>query len=315
MEEILLLDNPEINMMNLWGDGRLAKKYGYRLAEGVDINRTPMGAYFCDDCVIKSGKYAGKTLGDLYKEDPDYFGTAEERRWEIMPVNMACMYACESLSIQVHPQEEWAQEHLNAHGKSECWYFADVDAPTYVILGHNARTMEELKAYLDRGDYAGLLRKRPVEKDTFYAIKAGTVHAIQKGCTFIEICNPSPITYRFYDYDRLDKDGKPRQLDTEKALENILVPDDYIDYDPQIRMSQGLKETFLADNRDYSAWKYEVDGEGSLSKQKPFAGGYVIEGCARINGYEVKEGELFFLSSACKEVKIQGKAKILCCNG
>ena len=236
-----------------------------------------MGAYFCEDCVIKNGTYEGRTLGDLYKEAPDYFGTAEERRWEIIPVNMACMYACDNLSIQVHPREDWANEHLHAHGKSECWYFVDVDEPTFVILGHNAKTMEELKDYLAKKDYQGLLRTRPVDKDTFYAIKAGTVHAIQKGCTFIEICNPSPITYRFYDYDRLDKDGHMRQLDTEKALENILVPDDFIDYEPQVRVNGGLKETFLADNNDYCAWKYEVDGEGVLSKKKPFAGAYVME--------------------------------------
>lgn len=315
MEEILLLENPPILMEAIWGDGRLAKKYGYRVAEGVDIDKTPIGGHFSEECIIKNGKYAGKSLKYVYEKDPDYFGSENERRWEMIPISMACLHACENLSVQVHPREDWALEHLQMHGKSECWYFVDCDEATDVVLGHNAQTMEELKDYIAREDWDGLLKRKPVKKGSFYAIKAGTVHAVQKGCTFIEICNPSPITYRFYDYNRLDRDGKPRALDIDSALENILVPDDLISYEKQIRYSGDVKETFLADNENYSAWLYEAKGIGRLDMRKPFAGAYVVEGQGKINDVDVHEGEIFMISNAAKYVEIEGNITILCCHG
>lgn len=315
MEEVLLLESPPIQMESIWGDGRLAKKYHYAVAQGVDIDRTPIGGYFCEDSIIRSGEYAGKTLKELYDTAPEYFGTKEERRWEILPISMACLYACEDLSVQVHPREDWANEHLHAHGKSECWYFPEVDEPTTVVLGHNAKTMDELKDYIERGDWEHLLRRRPVETGSFYAIKAGTVHAVQKGCMFIEICNPSPVTYRFYDYGRLDRDGKPRKLDVDLALENILVPDALIEYERKERTNGQLKETFLADNPDYAAWLYEAHGQGTLNLLKPYAGAYVVHGSGKVNGIPVQEGEIFFLSKAAKTINVEGDITILCCHG
>lgn len=315
MEEILLLENPLIQMEAIWGDGYLAKKYSYAVAKGIDINKTPIGGYFTEECIIKNGKYSGHSLKYLYENNPDYFGNERERRWEIIPISMACLHASENLSVQVHPKEDWALKNLCMHGKSECWYFIDCDEPTSVILGHNAKTMGELKNYIAKKDWNGLLKREPVEKGSFYAIKAGTIHAIQKGCTFIEICNPSPITYRFYDYDRLDRDGKLRKLDIDLALENILVPDDLIYYEKQVRINDNLKETFLADNENYSAWLYEVNGRGKLSMRKPFAGAYVVEGSGIINGVKVREGEVFMISNAAKDIEIEGNTTILCCHG
>jgi mannose-6-phosphate isomerase len=315
MEEVLKLTTPPIAMQSIWGDGRLAKRYGYELADGVDIDRTPIGAMFCEDDTIASGEHAGRTVGWLYENEPDWFGTEDERRWEILPVNMACMYAAEDLSVQVHPREDWANEHLGAHGKSECWYFPEVDEPTTVVLGTNATSVEELKDYVDRGDWDNLLCRRPVEAGSFYAIKAGTVHAVQKGCMFIEICNPSPITYRFYDYDRLDKDGKPRRLDLDLAYENVLVPDQPVEFERRVRTDGGLTETFLADNENYAAWLWECDGGcGRLSSPKPFAGVYVLEGEGTLNGVEAREGELLLVTKAAGEIEINGNVRLLCCH-
>lgn len=315
MEEILLLENPPIKMEAIWGDGYLAKKYGYKIADGIDINKTPIGGYFTEDCIIKNGIYKGYTLKYLYENNPNYFGSKNDRRWEIIPVSMACLHASKDLSVQVHPREDWALENLHMHGKSECWYFIDCDEPTEVVLGHNAKSMEELKDYIRKKDWNGLLKKRPVEKGSFYAIKAGTIHAVQKGCTFIEICNPSPITYRFYDYERVDEHGKQRKLDIKLALENILVPDDFINYEKQVRTQGDLKETFLADNENYSAWLYSVNGEGIVDFKKPFAGAYVVEGQGLVNNIEVHEGEVFMITNAVKNIKIEGEMTILCCHG
>lgn len=312
MEDILLLENPPIMMEAVWGNGFLAKKYNYKVKEGVNVDYTPIGACFSEKCIVKNGKYVGKTLEELYSAVPELFGNPI---WEKLHINMACLYANESLSVQVHPREDWAIKNLNEHGKSECWYFVKCDNPTYVVLGHNATSMNELKNYIKNEDWDGLLIKQPVDTGSFYAIKAGTIHAVQKGCQFIEICNPSEKTYRFYDYNRIDKNGKKRKLDIEKALENILIPNDLIKYEKIVTINEKSKEVFLADNEDYSAWIYEVSERGEFKLKKPFCGGYVFEGNGRVNGYDIREGEIFMITNKCERIQLEGNMKIMCCYG
>ena len=91
-------------------------------------------------------------------------------------------------------------EHLGMHGKSESWYIVDCPENADIVMGHRAGTFEELDAYIARKDWEGLMTRYPIHPGCFYAIKAGTLHAIQKGTTCIEVANPCPITYRFYDY-------------------------------------------------------------------------------------------------------------------
>ena len=123
------------------------------------------------------------------------------------------------------------------------------------------------------------------------------------------------MTYRFYDYGRLDRDGRPRHLDIEKAKENILVPFKPIEYTRIVTQYDDVKETFLADNEDYAAWLWEVKGKGKAAVKKPFAGCYVCKGEGTVNGMPVHEGESFFISRAGREVELDGEMTILCCHG
>lgn len=315
MERILLLKNPPVEWEMIWGDGSLARRYNLGIAPGIDINRVAGGGGFGDYQILLNGEYAGKKLDWLYKNHPEYFGTSDELRWEILPIGLAIAHAAEDLSIQVHPREDWAMKNIGMHGKSECWYFVDCLPNANVVMGHNAKTMEELENYIEKRDWEGLIKRYPIQPGGFYAIKAGTLHALQKGTTFVEICNPCPITYRFYDYDRLDKDGKPRHLDIEKAKQNILIPFIEIKYEKIITTYGGIKETFLADNEDYSAWLYEVSGRGTVQRKKPFGGCFVIDGEGVIDGIEVKAGQGFLITRAADYFEIEGKMNIICCHG
>ena len=315
MEKVILISPPPASFEAIWGDGRLVKEFNYEVAPGIDINRTTGGGGFGEDFKMTTGEYKGKTLKWLYDNHPEYFGTNEARRWEIIPVAMGVAYAGADLSVQVHPTEEWSMKNLGTHGKSECWYFVDCPENANVVMGHNAKTMEELDDYIARKDWEGLMKRYPIEPGSFYAIKAGTLHAIQKDSYFIEICNPNPVTYRFYDYDRLDRDGKPRYVDIDKAKENILIPFNEIKYERKITNYGGVKETFLADNEDYSAWLYNVKGEGIVEVKKPFGGCYVIEGSGTVEGLDIKAGESFFITREGRNITITGDMTILCCHG
>lgn len=316
MDEIMLLKFPALKMETIWGDGTLARRYKLELSPDTDINKCPFGGGFLDLNIITNGEFEGKTIKWLYDNHKEYFGDKNELRWDdILPVSMAACWASEDLSIQVHPREDWSLKNLGIHGKSECWYFPEVDSDyKTVVSGCRAKTMDELNDYIKREAWEELIIRKPVKAGSFYAIKAGTLHAIQKGCYFIEICNPSPVTYRFYDYGRLDSNGLPRKLDLEKAKENILVPDQPIQYQ-EIEMDYGdVHERFMADNEDYSAWLYQVNGKGSVPKKKPYAGCFVINGEGTVNGLAVKAGQTFFASKACKSLIFEGKMDIICCH-
>ncbi len=316
MEKILVLKNQPLAWETIWGDGRLAKRYGCEIAPGTDINHVPGCGGFSDTCTITNGEYAGQTLAWLWTNHPEYFGHDDERRnWEHIPVGMGASWASETLSVQVHPREDWALEHLHAHGKSECWYFPETEPNNTVVFGTRAKNMEELEDYIARGDWEGLQIRHPIEPGSFYAIKAGTLHAIQKGCYFIEICNPSPVTYRFYDYDRLDHHGKPRELNMELAKQNLLCPDQFIEYEEIITQYDGVNERFMADNEDYSAWLYTVDGHGVVPRKKPFGGCFVIYGEGTVDGVPVKAGQSFLITREGDEIEFDGKMTILACHG
>lgn len=315
MDKVLRLENPPIAFEAVWGNGFLARRYGYAVAPGVDVNRTALGGGFGEDYVIADGAYAGQTIGWLYESHPDFFGTAEQRRWETLPVSMGVCYAAEDLSVQVHPREDWALEHLGIHGKSECWYFVDCPPGQTVVRGHRAQTLDEVRDYIARGDWEGLMLRDPVRPGGFYAIKAGTLHAIQKGSWFIEICNPCPVTYRLFDYERLDADGRPRQLDVERALENLLVPYEPIRFTERVGSFGGVTERVMADNEDYAAWLWTVAGAGVVPLRKPFAGCYVVRGSGTAGGLPVSEGESFFVPATTRELDLAGEMTVLCCHG
>lgn len=315
MRKIVLLKNPPNSWEAIWGDGTIIRRYNYDIAPGVDVNHVAGTMGFGYYQIIQNGEYIGKNIEWLYKNHPEYFGTPDKLRWDSLPVGMGVAHAADDLSIQVHPREDWAMKNLGMHGKSECWYFVDCPPDANVVMGHNAKTMQELEDFIERKDWEGLIKRYPIHPGSFYAIKAGTLHAIQKGTTFIEICNPSPITYRFYDYDRLDRDGKPRQLDLEKAKQNILIPFEEIRYEKIVTTYGGVKETFLADNEDYSAWLYEVNGEGTVQRKKPFGGCFVINGEGSIDGIELKAGQPFMITHAADTFTLAGEMTILCCHG
>lgn len=316
MEEILILKKPPLNMEAIWGDGTLVRRYNLDVSPDLDINKCPLGGGFGSDCIITNGKYSGENLKWLYENDPLYFGNKEERKYhDMMSISLNACFASENLSVQVHPREDWAMKNLGIHGKSECWYFQETTPNNNVIFGCNAKSLEELDDYIKKGLWEELLIRHPIEPGSFYAIKAGTIHSIQKGSFFIEISNPCPITYRIYDYDRLDSNGNKRKLDIEKAKKNILIPDEYIEFQEKVTQYESIKERFMADNEDYSAWLYKVEGRGKIPRKKPFCGCFVITGEGTINGIKIKAGESFMVTRYCDEFTLEGKMDIIACHG
>ena len=199
MEPILFLE-PVFKQM-IWGGSRLKEQFGYDIP-GEDTGECwAISAHPNGDCAIREGIYRGKTLSQLWASHPELFGNPQSDRF---PLLIKIIDARDDLSIQVHPDDCYAREHENGSlGKTECWYILDCPQDAALVVGHNARTRQELAEMIHEGRWTELIRRIPVKKGDFIQINPGTVHAIQGGMMILETQQNSDITYRVYDYGRL----------------------------------------------------------------------------------------------------------------
>lgn len=208
----------------IWG-GQLLKQMGKRLPKDEKIGESwEISGVEGDVSVVKNGALKGNSLQDLIETYMDEIlgEKAFEKYSTEFPILIKLIDAQDNLSIQVHPDDELAKKRHNAYGKTEMWYVIDHEPGAKLMVGFNQKVDKDIyKKYLDEGRLDDLLTKYEVKKGDTFFIPAGTIHAIGKGILVAEIQQTSDITYRVFDYNRIDKDGKPRQLHTELALDAI----------------------------------------------------------------------------------------------
>jgi mannose-6-phosphate isomerase len=156
----------------------------------------------------------------VIKNHPEYLGTHPKSQGEL-PILIKFIDAKNDLSVQVHPDDEYARTHENGQlGKTEMWYVLDATSDAKLIYGLNHDTDKEtMRKGIEQGTLGKYLQKVRIKKDDLFYIKAGTIHAIGAGALIAEIQENSNLTYRLYDYDRIDKNGNKRELHIDKALE------------------------------------------------------------------------------------------------
>lgn len=204
----------------LWGGNRLNDEF----AKGIDM--TPLAETW--ECSthpdgtsrIEGGQHDGRLLSNVLREHPEYLGTHPRTKDEL-PILIKLIDAKRDLSVQVHPDDDYAREHENGSlGKTEMWYVLDATKDASLIYGfYHDMDRETLRRSLEAGTVEKYLQKVPIRKNDVFYIEAGMVHAIGAGALIAEIQESSNLTYRMYDYNRTDKNGKPRELHIEKALE------------------------------------------------------------------------------------------------
>ena len=209
----------------LWGGTRLNDDFN----KGIDID--PLAeTWECSthpdgESVVATGEFSGSKLSDVLKAHPEFLGShplsnLPEGAAPQLPILIKFIDAKSDLSVQVHPTDEYALEHENGQlGKTEMWYVLDVVKDTKLVYGfHNDVNETMLRDAISDGSLEKYMQKIPVKKDDVFFIEAGTVHAIGAGCLIAEIQENSNLTYRLYDYNRTDKEGKLRELHIDKAM-------------------------------------------------------------------------------------------------
>ena len=304
----ILFLNPVFKQM-IWGGERLGKDWPYEIPGNNTGECWAVSAHPNGDCVVKEGLYEGYTLSKLWEEKPELFGNLDLDRF---PLLIKIIDAKDDLSIQVHPNDEYAGVNENGSlGKTECWYVLDCPEDAKLVVGHNAKDSAELSDMIQNGKWDELIREIPVKKGDFIQIDPGTVHAIKGGLMILETQQNSDITYRVYDYDRLT-DGKPRELHVDKSIDVITVPAKSVDDSTMYAGDLPKNQMNLLISCDYyKVWKLDVTEAISINQDQPFMIMSVIDGDGLINGQMIRKGDHFILPAGYGEVKLQGNMQLI----
>ncbi|MDO4191462.1 MAG: class I mannose-6-phosphate isomerase [Bacteroidales bacterium] len=234
----------------IWGGNRLRNITNHNF--NVDnIGETWDIAAFADtDTEITNGFLAENTLSEIlevYMSDliGDKLYSLYGNRF---PLLVKLIDATDKLSVQVHPNDEIAQKNGESNGKTEMWYVLDATDDAEIILGFNKDiNKEELKEHINTKTLTNILSRKQVKKGDIAFIPAGTIHAIGKGCTILEIQQSSDTTYRLHDFDRLQSNGKPRELHIKEALDAI----DYAHWQHDIIHTNNINNNETIIDSDY----------------------------------------------------------------
>ena len=202
----------------IWGGDRLRTQFGKqsdlsRIAESWELSCHKDGL-----STISGGEYDGRSLAEYLSEYPEALGTKIPDGE--MPVLIKLIDAKDNLSIQVHPDDSYAQRVEGQQGKTEMWYIVDCGKEAFLYYGvSNEVTSEEFKEHIKNNTILDILNKVPVKPGDVFFIPSGTIHAICSDILICEVQQNSNVTYRVYDYDRKGADGKTRELHIDKAAE------------------------------------------------------------------------------------------------
>ena len=287
----------------IWGGHKLRDVYGYDIPSDNTGECWAISAHKNGDCVIAGGEYDGKTLSWLFDNHRELFGNIEGNQF---PLLVKIIDAKNDLSVQVHPNDEYAEEHEHSLGKTECWYVLQADEGTNMVMGHHAKTKEEFVKAIEEDDYDNLLNKFQIKKGDFFYIPSGTLHAICSGSLIYEAQQSSDITYRVYDYHRKDKDGNERQLHVQQSIDVTKIS---TEADQQELVSTSLEngtKTCMVESEFFKVYSYKMTGKNTVTNDAPFQMVSVIEGEGSLNGESVKKGDHFVICSDQKSTYYDG---------
>lgn len=292
----------------IWGGNKLRKNFGYDV-EGDDVGECwGISAHPSGDCTIAGGQYDGMLLSQLFNTHRELFGNIKGDRF---PLLTKIIDAKADLSIQVHPDDNYACKHENgSFGKTECWYVLEAEPYATIIIGHNASSHEEMELMIREKRWSEFIREIPVKKGDFYHIAPGTVHAIKAGTVILETQQSSDITYRVYDYDRLSG-GKPRQLHIEQSIDVISAP--FVDKEPNTNPNATINKNMksLDACSFFDVWKFDVDGVEPLVMDRKFMLVSVIQGEGYIGEESIKKGDHFILPTRYGSAMVRGHLQMI----
>lgn len=293
---------------NIWGGKRLKEEYGKNTPYEITGESWEVASHKNGESTVGNGEYAGKTIKELtsllkesFLGDKVYMGDEEK-----FPLLVKFIDAKESLSVQVHPDDDFARENENGElGKTEMWYIMDASVGAGILYGFKEEiTKDEFKESIENNTLLDYTYFAKCKKGDSFFIPAGTLHAIGEGILIAEIQQNSDTTYRVYDYNRKDANGNTRELHIEKAVEvTSLCP---------AKALEKANDNVIADCEYFKVEKLVVNNSLKWTVDKSrFEIIIVCDGKVRINGIEFKKGETALIPAYIGEIELIGDAEIL----
>ena len=296
----------------LWVGHRLVEKYNKEfdcdiLAESWELSCHPDGPSY-----VVNGSYAGKTLQEYIDLEGKKVLGNNCQKFEEFPILAKFIDAKDNLSIQVHPDNEYALKNEGQYGKTEMWYIMDCEEGAFLYYGFKKEvSKEEFEERIKTDTLLEVLNAVPVQKGDVLFIEAGTIHAIGKGIVIAEIQQNSNVTYRVYDFGRVGKDGKKRELHIDKAVEvtnRVPISRKNTCYPHIASCDYFTVDCLNMDGKLMSSMK------GSVGEES-FASILIMEGEGTIScGGETipyRKGDSFFMSAGSGEYEISGECEVL----
>lgn len=298
----------------IWGGEKLKVLFDYDIPDHLTGEAWLISAHKNGPSIVKNGDLQGKSLCEIWESHPYLFG--KETCENEFPLLIKLLDANDRLSVQVHPDDKYAQEVAGEScGKAECWYILDCEEGAEIILGHKAQSKEEFQGMVEKGDWQGLFHSVKVKKGDFVYVPSGTLHAIGKGIVILETQQSSDITYRVYDYDRTDEKGEKRQLHLEEALTVTTCPHQYIVQEKVENSRENLVATRLIKEAYFTVYHWAISGRVESPLLSGFLMVSVIEGSGEFETEEkvspIKKGDNFIVPATIGRYFIKGQLELI----
>jgi mannose-6-phosphate isomerase len=300
----------------IWGGEKLKTILNKPITSKITGESWEISTVEGDVSVVANGDLAGKSLNDLIDSNPEeLLGTDVYKRFgKQFPLLFKYLDAREDLSIQVHPNDELAKKRHNSFGKTEMWYVLQADRDSKLIVGfkEDSNAAEYLENLKNKTLLSILDKVKVAEGDVFF-LETGTVHAIGAGLVIAEIQQTSDITYRLYDFDRVDAAGNQRELHVDLALDAI----NYNKIDTYKKYNKDLNQSNTVVDCPYFTTNFlPLDGKVSVNKPgNSFTVYMCVEGEFELEYEDGKikyiKGDTILIPAALKTFVINGKASIL----
>ena len=301
----------------IWGGTKLRTNFNKpcdfdKIAESWELSCHKDG-----NSVISNGEYKGLTLAEYIDKNGEKVLGTNCDKFENFPILIKLIDAKDNLSVQVHPNNDYALRVEGEYGKTEMWYIVDCDEGASLLYGFkNNITKDDFVNHIKNNTLLDVANSVPVKKGDVFFIEAGTLHAIGRGIVIAEIQQNSNTTYRIYDYGRVGNDGKPRELHIDKAVEvTDLCPAKPYPVSETV-FNDGYDTKLLAECEYFTVNTLDVKTTANLNvDETSFHSILVLEGYVNLtySGNEIKisKGDSIFIPANFGEYSIVGESKII----
>lgn len=303
----------------LWGGTRLKEEYGKETNLDKVAESWELSCHEAGQSVIVNGEAAGQTLSDwLAGQDRSVLGKNAER-FEKFPLLIKLIDAKGDLSVQVHPDNEYALRVEGEPGKTEMWYIVDCEPGASLLYGFKEQiSREEFERRIADNSLLDVCNRVPVHKGDVFFIDSGTLHAIGAGILLCEIQQSSNTTYRIYDYGRMGTDGQPRELHVAKALDVTKLERPVRDTKPQAKLDifACAEVELLASCEYFTTYHINLNGMCHLKAgENSFQCITVLEGSMELatagGRVSIKKGESVFLPAGLGRYQLIGHGECI----